>query len=345
MLDLLEQRGHSVRSFAEAANRGVREVSRLLYGIEELNEGWACDLASILGSTPGFWMRREAQYRADLGRLSTRAQGNEASEWLKEVPLKEMARFGWIKSNNTEQDKLAEALAFFGVGSVKAWNHHYGRKLASAAFRSSTAFETRMAALAAWLRHGEISATEIDCNPWDAILFRQTLDETKTLTRIGDPQIFIPKLVEAFSMCGVAVVVARAPTGCRASGATRFLTPNKAVMLLSFRYLTDDQFWFTVFHEAGHLLLHAHNELFLEGIDTNHPEAETEANEFSKNILFTQTGFSALQTIPLNQFSITRLAKKLNICPGLVVGQLQDMKRIPYKHFNYLKTRYSWSSV
>lgn len=60
MLDLLEQRGHSVRSFAEAANRGVREVSRLLYGIEELNEGWACDLASILGSTPGFWMRRGA---------------------------------------------------------------------------------------------------------------------------------------------------------------------------------------------------------------------------------------------------------------------------------------------
>jgi plasmid maintenance system antidote protein VapI len=344
ILDLLEERGYSVRSFADATNRGVQEVSRLLYGIERLNEDWAHKLATVLGSTPGFWIRRETQYREDLERLSSQAQEDEAKEWLREIPTKDMARFGWINAGSTAQDSMAGALAFFGVGSVSSWRRHYGGELTSAAFRSSTAFETKVGGVAAWLRQGEISATEIDCAPWNAAMFRQALSEAKALTRISDPCAFIPQLVEAFSKCGVAVVIARAPSGCRASGATRFLSQNKAVMLLSFRYLTDDQFWFTVFHEAGHLLLHTHNQLFLEGVEASYPDAETEANYFSKEVLFTQTGLAEIKTIPLNQFSIARLAKRLGVCPGLVVGQLQELGRVPYKHFNYLKIRYSWSN-
>ena len=34
--------------------------------------------------------------------------------------------------------------------------------------------------------------------------------------------------------------------------------------MLSFRYLTDDQFWFTFFHEIGHLLLSGETGFFLE---------------------------------------------------------------------------------
>jgi Zn-dependent peptidase ImmA (M78 family) len=132
------------------------------------------------------------------------------------------------------------------------------------------------------------------------------------------------------------------PDGCRASGATKFLTPKKALMLLSFRYLADDQFWFTVFHEAGHLLLHANDKIFLEGVDIANIDAEREADEFAATTLFTKIGLIQLQTLPLNHFAIARFAKRIGIAPGVVVGQLQEMKRIPHKHFNYLKARYEW---
>ena len=40
------------------------------------------------------------------------------------------------------------------------------------------------------------------------------------------------------------------------SGATRWLTPEKALIQLSLRHKSDDQLWFTFFHETGHVLLH-----------------------------------------------------------------------------------------
>ena len=164
------------------------------------------------------------------------------------------------------------------------------------------------------------------------------------MTRIGDPGEFIPALQQCLSACGVAVVVARAPDGCRASGATRFLTSKKALIQLSFRYLADDQFWFTVFHEIGHLLLHTHDKLFLEGLDERHSEAEAEADEFALQTLFEQVGVDAMNTVSLSKFDIARLAKRAGVSPGLVVGQLQDKGRVPFRHFNFMKVRYAWKN-
>ncbi|MFX9089566.1 ImmA/IrrE family metallo-endopeptidase, partial [Acinetobacter baumannii] len=45
------------------------------------------------------------------------------------------------------------------------------------------------------------------------------------------------------------------------------LTPEKAMVLLSFRHLSDDHFWFTLFHEFAHLLLH-NNQTFIDTDDT-----------------------------------------------------------------------------
>src|SRR5262245_53695423 len=125
-----------------------------------------------------------------------------------------------------------------------------------AAFRTSPSFDSQPSAVAAWLRQGEIETEAFDCNHWDPIRFRESLADIRSLTRQKEPRRFIPALQRCCAESGVAVAIVRAPKGCRASGATRFLTRHKALLMLSFRYLTDDQFWFTFFHEAGHLLLH-----------------------------------------------------------------------------------------
>lgn len=342
ILDLLEERGSTVGEFASAAHRSVQEVSALLYGIEMLNEGWAKQLSTLLGASPEFWLRREEQYRSCLQRLADVTDTNNAPEWLAELPIADMVKFGWIARGKSKDETLANALAFFGVPSVESWRSRYKLALESAAYRTSAAFETRPGAVAAWLRRGEVRARQIDCRPWDAAKFRQALASMRTLSKEADPAKFLPQLTGLGRECGVSIVVERAPDGCRASGATKFLTPNKALMLLSFRYLVDDQFWFTVFHEAGHLLLHTRQSLFLEGFEGPDSSAEREADDFARRTLFTDAGLQELESVPLNRFAIARLAKRLGIGMGLVVGQLQEMGRVPFKHFNYLKVRYTW---
>ena len=340
VLDLLQERGLAVGHLAKAVHRDVHEVSRLLYGLVPLDADWAEDLSRVLGATASFWLRREDHYRADLKRLCLSA--DKTPEWLDELPFRDMVRFGWIDSGRTADETLLNACAFLGVSTPKAFERKYERLLGAAAYRRSNAFKTNSAAVAVWLRQGEIEAASIDCQPWDESKLITMLPEIRALTRISDPDIFIPALQKLMAVCGVAVIIARAPDGCRASGATRFLAQNKALIQLSFRYLADDQFWFTVFHEIGHLILHSHGELFLEELDERHSQAETEADDFALRKLFEEVGVSALDAVELNKFDIARLAKRAGISSGIVVGQLQNKKRIPYKHFNFMKVRYAW---
>lgn len=340
VLDVLRERGWAVGYLAKEAHRDLHDVSRLLYGVAPLDDGWAESLSRVVGSTAEFWLRREEQYRSDLRRLSTSAEISHA--WLDALPVGDMIKFGWIECGRSTHETLINACAFLGVSTPTAFECKYERLISASAYRQSQAFETNSAAVAAWLRHGEIEATAIDCEPWNVGRLRASLDDIRALTRTSDPAEFMPALQHTLAKCGVAVVAARAPEGCRASGATRFLAPNKALIQLSFRYLADDQFWFTVFHEIGHLVLHAHEQLFLEGLEDRHSGAESEADQFALQALFERVGVDALETVNLTKFDIARLARRAGVSPGLVVGQLQEKKRIPFKHFNFMKVRYAW---
>lgn len=342
VLDLLQERGLAVGHLAKETHRDMHEVSRLLYGLAPLDVAWAENLSRILGSTTSFWLRREELYRSDLKRICDSPDASQA--WLDALPVRDMVKFGWIERGHSADETFINACAFLGVSTSKAFERKYERLIDASAYRQSDTFETSSAAVAAWLRQGEIEAAAIDCQPWSEERLRAALADVRALTRISDPSEFIPALQQCLAACGVAVVAARAPDGCRASGATCFLTPRKALIQLSFRYLADDQFWFTVFHEIGHLLLHAHEKLFLEGLDERHSEAETEADEFALQILFERVGMDALDTVKLSKFDIARLARRAGVSPGLVVGQLQDKGRVPFRHFNFMKRRYSWKN-
>jgi Zn-dependent peptidase ImmA (M78 family) len=159
---------------------------------------------------------------------------------------------------------------------------------------------------------------------------------------LKDPQIFIPKLRRISAESGVGVAVVRAPTGCRASGATRFLSDEKALLLLSFRYLTDDHFWFTFFHEAGHLILHG-RKLFLESADMPLDEEEQQANDFSAEILVPAEFVSEMLSLPKNGRQVIRFARRVGVSPGIIVGQLQHLGRIKHSQLNKLKRRYHWA--
>ena len=57
------------------------------------------------------------------------------------------------------------------------------------------------------------------------------------------------------------------------------------MIALSFRYLSDDHFWFTLFHEIGHLILHGMDATFIDSEDTSENDREKEANSFAASVL------------------------------------------------------------
>lgn len=341
VLDVMQERDMALGELANAMHKDPATVSRLLYGIEPLTTEWADSLAAVVGASASFWLRREEMYRADLRRLCN-ASGTHVSEWAKALPLKDMVQFGWIEKGASRDETALNACAFLGVVTTSSFERRYQDLLSSSAYRTSNAFVTQPSALAVWLRQGEIEASAIDCAPYDAARLRSSIPSIRALTNEPDPIRFLPKLETLLASCGVALVIARAPAGCRASGVARFLNDRKGLIQLSFRYLSDDQFWFTLLHEIGHVLLHAQDGLTLEIAGENKSAAESEADAFALGALFEEVGIDALASVEPTKFGIARLAHRAGVCSGLVVGQLQARGRVRYNHFNGFKVRYTW---
>ncbi len=334
---LLESRRLTVGEFARELGQEFDVAEGLLHGRVSITLAIARRLEEIVGGSVQFWMSRDFQYRDEANRL---AAASEA--WVTDLPLGDMVKYGWLKQKPRLGDELSASLSFFGVTSVAEWHRRYSQVEELATFRTSPSFDSKPAAVAAWIRQGEVEADGIVCRPWDPNKFRSALIEIRALTRLKNPENFIPKLRDLCAAAGVAIVILRAPTGCRASGATRFISREKALLLLSFRHLTDDQFWFTVFHEAAHLLLHSKNKLFVDGIEQPSSLEEEEANEFAAITLIPQEFQAELRTLPLNTLRVIRFAGNVGVSPGIVVGQLQHLGLISHDQLNRLKRRYRW---
>ncbi len=62
----------------------------------------------------------------------------------------------------------------------------------------------------------------------------------------------------------MAVVVVPGTPGAPVIGAARWLTPKQALIGLNLRGKANDRFWFTFFHEAGHVLLDSKKSTFID---------------------------------------------------------------------------------
>lgn len=346
--DLMIAKGIAPAHLARSMRLEFGDFDRLLAGEWSLTSSIAACLEQELGASVDFWLTREEQYRAQRAELyaGVSAEAEDYKMWFKSLPIKQMRDLGWLDLTGSQDAQLRKCLDFFDVPNLDAWRRTYEAVKGTAAFRTTDAHVESGPATAAWLRQGERLADRIRCQEWDPIFFEKQLPEIRKLTRIADPSTFIPLLQRLCAEAGVAVVVVKAPSGCRASGATFFTAPNKAVLLLSFRYLSDDQFWFSFFHEAAHLVLHWNEELFIiETSDGPKSPMEEEANQFASDFLIPPDLQKLLPEVAKSAKSIIRFSHAAGISSGIVVGQMQHRGLIRRDYFNKLKNRYSWECI
>lgn len=342
LLEVLESRGLTQADVASRTGRTPKLINEIVKGKAPITHDTAIQLERVLGIPADFWNRREAQYREALARSDEGKQLADEAAWLRLFPIRAMARLGWIRKSNDDIEQLREVLNFFGVASPESWEGSW--KQVRVSYRKSRAFRADIYALRAWLRKGELEGQATGCPAYDAAKFRYALTEIRKLTT-EEPRVFQPRLVERCASCGVVVVFIPELPKIRASGATRWLTPTKALIQLNLRYKKDDHFWFTLFHEAGHVLHDSKKVLF---VDTEEFEGEHEerANAFAAEQLVPQVVLREFVTSerPLSRAAILDFARTHTVAPGIVVGQLQHQGHLPYSHCNDLKRTFVWAA-
>lgn len=326
--DVLDERSMSQAELASRMGRPKKTISEIITGKAAITAETALQLERVLDIPASFWLAREQQYRESLARRRAEEHLASDSEWLRELPVAELARNGWIRKLKDVGEQVRELLHFFGVASSEQWRAVYEQPQAS--FRKAVTFESSAGAVAAWLRRGEIAATKIACAPFSAEKFRAALSQIRVFTR-EVPKVAFRLARDLCAQAGVALVVVEEVRGSRVNGATRWLSPTKALIQLSGRHKSDDIFWFTFFHEAAHILLHAKRDVFLEtGADD---PLEREADDFAAEHLIPAESFRALRdrNSAWSESTITAEAARLQIAPGILLGRLQKKGLVPWK--------------
>jgi addiction module HigA family antidote len=343
LADLIEERGIKQAELATRMGVTPKFVNELVAGKASITPTTALAMERALDVPADFWLAREARYQESLARADARSQLETEVDWLDEIPLKDMRSFGWIRDCSSKTDYVEECLQYFGVASVQAWRAQYvERTLAFAAYRMSKSSSLAQGAIAAWLRQGEIQATQVDCGDFDRSHLLRVIEAARPLTCEHDPNTFVPKLTALFSDIGIAVVFVRAPRGCPVSGAVRWVSAKKALIQLSFRYMRNDSLWFTFFHECGHIYLHGKKMMFLEDKDMISNTEEDEANSFAADKLIPLQAWKEFCDGVYTEEMIKAFAASIGIHPGIVLGRLQNEGMLSWSRLAHLKVRYSW---
>ena len=256
-----------------------KHIVSVIKGKSPISPETAIKLERATGMPVEYWLNLESQYQEHKARAAEEEMLEQNLDWLKKIPLAAMAKLGWLDKPKDKKQQLIQVLQFFGIAKVRQWDDMWPSL--NVAYRQHNTHEVFPEAVSAWLRRGELEAAEIECKSYDKALFRERLDEVRNLTS-KLPDEFVPAMQALCASAGIAVVFVPALPKTRVSGATRWLNSKKAIIQLSLRYKTNDHFWFTFFHEAGHILLHGKKEVFLEGNNGNglDEEKENEANTF-----------------------------------------------------------------
>lgn len=327
LLDIIEERDWTQSELAQRLGYTTKHVNQLIKGKVPLTEDAAIRLERVVGSTVGFWLAREAKYREHCARLQAAERFAGWADWLESIPVKELMNAGAIQKQRIDAKSkpyLVEAcLRFFGVASPEEWQTHYGQMQGS--FRRSREEQSDVGAISAWLRMGEQEAEKQDGPKYDRSKFEVTLNQVRKLTTLP-PEEFEPQLRTLFKTAGVAFILVPAIPKAHVSGVARWLNPHRPLIQLSLYGKTNDKFWFTLFHEAAHILLHAQEKksVYLDDPNKagNDSPQEKEANDWACKFLIPEKFDSTLSELK-TKGAVQAFAEKIGIHPGIVVGRLQ----------------------
>ena len=341
--DHLEARGITPAQFAERHSLTTGLVDDILVGAAPIDETLASILERDFGLTAELWLKMEATYRHRLEQIEAAQRAEGFAPWAKSFPLREMVGRGIVEKPRSDGDGVLKLLAFFGVASVEEWQCQHNA--AQIAYRHSPTFSSNEFNLAVWLRQGELEAEWQRCDVYDAENFQAALSEIRSLTR-GPTGTALDQTFALCNQSGVALALVEPFSKIAVSGATRWLADNRPLIQLSARHKTNDHLWFTLFHEAAHVLLHSRDQVFIDTMKDEIAGADAEANRWASDFLIPCTDWSNFTDAGyFGEWAVRQFAHEQGIAPAIVVGRLQHEHRIPWSRLNHLKARMRWQEA
>ena len=341
--DEIEARGWSQIELAEVLGRPGRLVSELIAGKRAITPETAKGLGEAFGTGAHFWMNMESSYQLSKVKGDSSNAVSRRAKLYEMAPVKEMTKRQWIKPTDNIDVLEKSICSFYGKASLDAPLP----QLAHAARKSS--YEELSSSEAAWLCRVRQLAELMKVKSFSETGFTAAVTQLKHMLRDTEAVRQIPGIL---ADAGVRFLIVETLPATKIDGVCLWLDASSPVIALSLRFDRIDAFWHTLLHECAHI---KHKDgltgavvvdVDLVGDDSapssTKPAEEVRADEFASNFSIPKAELDGFISRVRPLFSKTRiqgLAAKLNVHPGLVVGQLQHRRMIPYSHSREMLSR------
>lgn len=320
--ELIDSMGMSHKEMAARLEMTEQSLVRILKGMQPITYDTSERLELVTGTPASFWNNLEALYREQLAKIAQHERMAADIEWLKTLPLPALRKRGFVSNTQDKITQLIEVLHFFGVSSVLAWRKIWENPEVAA--RRSKCFESRPEHAAVWIRMGELEANEIECAPYDKNRFKKAVARIRRLT-CEPPDVFVAEMKRECAEAGVALALVPEIPKVPWNGATKWLTPTKAMVLLNLRGKKEDIFWFSFFHEAGHVLHDGKKGLYIND-ENQADDREKRADAFAAETLIPAAYDARIKAIRSRE-ELQALAEELDVSPGIVAGRFQHLTK------------------
>ena len=325
----LEARGWTQKDLAEIMGRPLQAVNEIVNGNKQITPATAHELGQVFGTSAEVWMNLETNYRLFASRKEVGSDDIKRRSRIYSIaPVKELVKKGWIP-NILDLDELEKNVCeFLGISDI-SMAPSFGAPVSR---RHSEAREPEGVAQIAVLMRARHLAKKHKVAKFNASKFKAAIPE---LLEFSKDIKSIEKLPSFFANLGVHLIIVPALSHSYMDGAV-FYAGSNPVILLTLRYDRVDNFWFTLTHEAAHLVANHHGV----HIDTNLEKpsdvaAEQTADKLASEWLLdpmTYEKYVAGSRHFYSRESIAAYANSINRHPGIVLGRLHHQKKVAYSH-------------
>ena len=273
----------------------------------------------------------EALYREQEARVLEELAYENDEIIAAKMPYAKCVELGWLVKTRNKSEKVYYLRRFFEVANLSILDN---LQLPGIAYRVAGSNATKYYAQAMWAQKARIEARSINTSAINIEYLIELIPQFRTLTN-KEPSEFCDTLGVFLSKCGIALVFLPHIDGSFIHGAT-FVDGNHIVLGLSVRGKYADEFWFSLFHELGHII-HGHIMSPLDKVEVK----ETEADTYAMNTLIPVDKYTAfIARRNFNKSDILDFSSSIGIAPGIVLGRLQKENYIHYNQFHELKIQY-----
>jgi HTH-type transcriptional regulator / antitoxin HigA len=327
----LQEMGMSIKEFALRTDKPEKTIIAVINATSAITSEMAIKFENATQIPANFWMRHQLHYDEFKSREKFKVIISDAKEWAGQFPYAEMAKLGWVAPIRSLDEKARNLFNYFGVASHHAWEKLYFETELKVAAYTSLKHTHEPHAISAWLRQGELQAEMIDPPEFNLKKMKENIPSMRRIM-VDQPADFFKQLQTICFEAGVVLLFTPKLPKVPLSGSTRWIN-NTPLIQLTARYKKNDSFWFTFFHELGHIILHGKKYISLENIDfaASDPQKEEEAHQFAIDQTFTKKQeMELLQKTSLKEDDIVSFAKRFNTHPAMIIGRLQHDGHIPY---------------